>query len=143
MTLTELLIGLTILAILTGLAAPAAVQLADRLAVEHQAARILAAYQQARTIALTAMAPVRLAVAADRMTIHRLGAGVGPADSVLAWEAAGPARDGVALRTAPGPVLFAPSGITTGAGNGRYELEKGGVRRAVVASRLGRLRIER
>jgi len=142
-TFGELLVGLAVCGVLAALAVPPAARLADRLAVEHEAGRVIAAYQRARNTAWTAMAPVRLSITPARITIVRLRTTGGASDSTVVVDEPGPELSGVALAATPGPVVFAPSGLTVGAANGRYQLERGSVRRAVVVSRLGRLRVER
>ena len=138
-TLAELVLGLVFLGVLTGIGVPRVVTLADRLAVERQAGAILTAYHQARLAAVTRGQLVRLSIASSRMTIYSLQG----SDSVLIWEAAGPVADGVELVSAPAPAVMAPSGLTIGVANGRYVLQRGGIVRTLVASRLGRLRVSR
>ena len=138
-TLAELALGLSILGVLVGIGVPRVVTLRDRLAVERQAGAILTAYHQARLAAITRGQLVRLSIAPSRLAVHALQA----ADSVLLWEAEGPAADGVELVSAPAPAVFAPSGVTMGVANGRYVLRRGDIVRTLVASRLGRLRVSR
>jgi len=142
-TLGELLTGIVIIGIITGLGVPNAVALGDRLAVERQTAAVMHGYQHARLAALTTLQPARLTVRPERMTVYLLGSRGGVPDSSLAWEAPGVAGQGVVLRSSPGPVTIVPSGLATGVANGRYILEKGGISRTLIVSRLGRLRIER
>ena len=117
-TLAELALGLSILGVLVGIGVPRVVTLRDRLAVERQAGAILTAYHQARLAAITRGQLVRLSIAPSRLAVHALRV----ADSVLLWEAEGPAADGVELVSAPAPAVFAPSGVTMGVANGRYVL---------------------
>jgi Tfp pilus assembly protein FimT len=142
-TLAELLTGIVIIAVLTGLGIPNAMALADRLAVERQAAVVMHGYQRARLAALTSLQPARLTVQPDRTTVYLLSDRSGTRDSTLAWDAPGPASEGVMLRSSPGAVTIVPSGLAIGAGNGRYVLERGRISRSLVASRLGRLRVDR
>ena len=142
-TLAELLTGIVIIAIIAGLGIPNAMALGDRLAVERQAAAVMHGYQRARLAALTSLQPARLTVRADRTTVYLLLDRSGTRDSILAWDAPGPASEGVMLRSSPGPVTIVPSGIAIGVGNGRYVLERGRISRSLVASRLGRLRVDR
>lgn len=142
-TLAELLTGIVLIAIMTGLGIPSAMALGDRLAVERQAAAVMHGYQRARLAALTSLQPVRLTVRPDRTTVYLLWDRSGTRDSTLAWDAPGPASAGVMLRSSPGPVTIVPSGLAIGVGNGRYVLERGRISRSLVASRLGRLRVDR
>lgn len=142
-TLAELLTGIVIIAVITGLGIPNAMALGDRLAVERQAATVMHAYHRARLVTLTSLQPARLTVRPDRTTVYLLSDRSGTRDSTLAWDAPGPASEGVVLRASPGPVTIVPSGLAIGVGNGRYVLERGRVSRSLVASRLGRLRVDR
>jgi Tfp pilus assembly protein FimT len=142
-TLTELLTGIIIIAVVAGLGIPSAVALGDRLAVERQAAAVMEGYQRARLAALVSLQTARLTVRPDRTTVFLLSNHPGVPDSTLAWDRPGPSSDGVMLRSSPGPVTIGPSGIAIGVGNGRYVLERGRASRSLVASRLGRLRIDR
>lgn len=142
-TLGELLTGIVIIGILTGLAVPNAVALGDRLAVERHTATVMQGYQRARLAASGSLQPARLTVGPDRIAVYLLGDRAGEPDSTLAWEAPGPASDGVLLRLSPGPVTIVPNGLATGVANGRYVLERGRASRSLIASRLGRLRIDR
>lgn len=135
-TLLELLAALVIMGIVAGLAVPGATRFRDRLLVEHHTHAVITAYQRARLAALLGSARSVLHIEPDRLDVYVLHG----SDSVLVWQAPGPASDGVAL-TGPARTAFAPAGITMGLANGTYVLVRGGVSRTVVASRLGRLRV--
>lgn len=137
-SLVELVVVVVLAGFGAGLAVPGVVGLRDRLAVEHQTAKVITFYQRARATALTASRPVVLYLTPDRMSAFAVAGG----DSVLAWSEPGPSEGGVGL-AGPRRVVFAPSGITMGVANGRYVLDRGGVSRTLVASRLGRLRVMR
>lgn len=138
-SLPELLVTLGVVGLAITLATLRLAALGDRFAVEAATADLLIAYQRARLTALGSAEPVRFEFAATRTTAWSLGI----ADSSLAWTLPGPAARGVTLVESPGPVVMTPAGVTMGVANGRYVLERGGTRRAVVASRLGRLRVSR
>lgn len=139
-TLLELLVVLVIIGILAGTVVPGAASLSDRLAVEHEAARLLVAYRSAW---LTARVQHRLAllrITPDSLVI-RTTTSAGAPDTVLAWLAPGPASAGVTLSSGPHTTIFAPNGIAMGVANARHVLERGRASRQVVVSRLGRVRV--
>ncbi|HEV8195513.1 MAG TPA: prepilin-type N-terminal cleavage/methylation domain-containing protein [Gemmatimonadales bacterium] len=139
-TLFELLVVLAIVGILAGLIVPSAASLADRLAVEHEAGRLLVAY---RTAWLTARTQQRLAIlriTPDSLAIRTVS-GAGAPDTVLTWLEAGPLAAGVLLQSPPHTAVFAPNGVAMGLSNIRHVLARGGASRDVVVSRLGRVRI--
>lgn len=140
LSLLELVCALVVAGLLLGLAVPRAIALRDRLVVERHTAGILAAWQRARTAAMLGSRRAVLHVQPERLsvwTVRRNG------DSSLVWAGPGPARDGVLLTAAVPRVVFAPTGLTVGVANGRYDLDRGRIRRTVVAARLGRVRVER
>lgn len=139
-TLLELLVVLVIIGIIVGMVVPSSASLADRMAVEHEAGRLLVAYRSAW---LTARAQHRLAllsVTSDSLAIRTVS-GAGAPDTVLAWLAPGPGLAGVSIQGAPHTTVFAPNGAAMGFANTRHVLSKGGASRQVVVSRLGRVRV--
>lgn len=139
-TLIELLVVLVVVGLMAGIVVPGAASLADRMAVEHEAARLLVAYRSAW---LTARVQHRLAllrVTADSLVIRTVS-GAGAADTVLTWLATGPGLAGVTVTGAPHTTVFAPNGMAMGFANTRYVLSKRGASRQVVVSRLGRVRV--
>lgn len=139
-TLFELLVVLAIVGILAGMVVPGAASLADRLAVEHEAGRLLVAY---RTAWLTARTQQRLAIlriTPDSLAIRTVSS-AGANDTALAWLQVGPVGAGVLLRSGTHTAVFAPNGVAMGLSNARHVLVRGRVRRDVVVSRLGRVRI--
>lgn len=140
-TLLELLIVLTIVGVIAGVVVPSAASMADRLTVEHEAARMLVAF---RTAWLTARVQHRLAllrITSDSLAIRTVGSAGSP-DTVLAWVAPGPAAAGVMLRSPARTAIFAPDGMAMGFANATLVLERGRAVRRVVVSRLGRVRIQ-
>jgi len=139
-TLLELLIVLVVIGLLAGIVAPSAGSLADRLAVEHEAGRLLVAYRSAW---LTARVQHRLAllrVTADSLAIWTVSSAGAP-DTLLAWLAPGPGLAGVSIQGAPHTTVFAPYGAAVGLANTTHVLGRGKASRQVVVSRLGRVRV--
>lgn len=139
-TVLELVFVLAIIGVLAGVVAPGATYFADRLAVEHQAARILSAYRAAW---LTARMQHRLAllrITADTLAIRTV-LSAGAVETTLVWMTTGPVAAGVALTSPSHTTVFAPDGVAMGLSNTSHKLQKGGAKRQVVVSRLGRVRI--
>jgi prepilin-type N-terminal cleavage/methylation domain-containing protein len=139
-TLLELLVVLVIIGLVAGMLVPGTASLSDRLAVEHEATRLVVAYRSAW---LTARVQHRLAllrVTSDSLAILTVS-GAGAPDTLLAWLAAGPGLAGVALQSAAHTTVFAPDGVAMGFANTRHVLQRGSARRQVVVSRLGRVRV--
>ncbi len=139
-TLLEMLMVLVVIGLLAGMVIPGAASLADRLAVEHEAARLLVAYRSAW---LTARVQHRLAllrVTTDSLAIWTVSSAGAP-DTVLAWLAPGPAQAGVSIQGVPHTTVFAPFGAAMGFANTRHVLGRGSASRQVVVSRLGRVRV--
>ncbi len=114
--------------------------LADRIAVEHEAARVLVAH---RTAWLTARSRHRLAllrITSESLAV-RIVASAGEPDTTLVWLAPGPALAGVQLASAPHTTVLGPDGVAMGLANFTHVLTRGGVTRRVVVSRLGRVRV--
>ena len=140
-TLIELLVVLTIVGLLAGTALPNAAALADRLMVEHEAARVLVAYRSAW---LTARVQHRLAllrVSGDSLAIRTVPSAGSP-DTTLSWLAPGPSVAGVRLLSPAHTTVFGPDGMAMGFANTTLVLERGRAVRRVVVSRLGRVRIQ-
>jgi type II secretion system protein H len=139
-TMLELLVVLAIVGLLAGVVVPGAGAQADRLAVEHQAARFLTAYRAAW---LTARVQQRLAilrVTEDSLAIRTVSSAGAP-DTLLTWLEPGPAAAGVEMRSPPHTIVFTPDGIAIGLANARHVLVRGRAVRQVVVSRLGRVRV--
>lgn len=138
-SLLELLLALALLGILVALGGQRLGTVRDALAVDAAVTDIRLTYQRARLEALRTASPVRFEITPGRITGWRLTG----RDSVRAWSVPGLGRHGVMVREGVGRVLMSPAGITLGVANGRYVVERGSARRAVIASRLGRLRVAR
>lgn len=139
-TLLELLLVLVIVGLLAGMVVPGAATLADRLAVEHEAARLLVAYRSAWLAARVQHRLALFRVTADSLAIWTVSSAGAP-DTVLAWLGPGPALAGVSIQGAPHTTVFAPYGAAMGFANTRLVLGRGNASRQVVVSRLGRVRI--
>ena len=139
-TLVELVITLALVGLLAAVVVPGSAALTDRLAVEHQALRILLAYRSAWGAALSQQRLAILRITPDSLAIRTVR-NAGSPDTTLAWLAPGPAAAGVTLTSPPNSSVFGPDGVGLGLSNTRHVLTRGGVTRQVVVSRLGRVRI--
>jgi len=138
-TLTELLVVLAVLACLAALAVPPAAGLLAGVYTERAARELMAAHRIARFTAIMRSRPTLLAVDADSLVVRVLYG----RDTAAVWRGAGPASLGVSLEGPAYPLAFAPTGLPRGVANATYTLERGSIRRQVIVSRLGRLRIAR
>jgi prepilin-type N-terminal cleavage/methylation domain-containing protein len=139
-TLFELLLVLVLVGILAGMVIPGSASLADRLAVEHQAARLLVAYRSAWVTARMQQRLALLEISADTLAIRTVQSAGSP-DTLLAWLAPGPSVAGVALTSPSHTSIFGPDGLAMGLANTTHVLVKGSATRKVVVSRLGRVRV--
>ena len=139
-TLIEILVVLVVIGLVAGMVVPGAGAHADRLLVEHEAARLVAAYREAWLTARARQCLAILRVTGDSLAIRTVS-GAGAADTALAWLAPGPAAAGVALRSPPHTSVFGPDGVAMGLANARHVLTRGRASRSVVVSRLGRVRV--
>ena len=137
--LLELLMVLAIIGLIAGMVIPGSAALADRVAVEHQVARVVTAYRSAWVAARMRQQLAILRVSADTLAIHTVPY-AGHPDTSLAWLATGPRLAGVALAGAHTSV-FGPDGLGLGLTNATHVLSKGNAVRRVVVSRLGRVRV--
>ena len=139
-TLLELVIVLALIGLLAGIVIPGSAVLADRLAVEQQAARLLTAYRSAWVTARMQQRLAILRISADTLAIRTVRTADDP-DTLLAWIAPGPSVAGVALSSPAHTSVFGPDGLGLGLANTSHVLVKGNATRKVVVSRLGRVRI--
>ena len=137
--LLDLTLALVVAGLLVGIGMPTLRAPLDRLAVERAALEIAGAHGRARIAAVIHNTVTHLVVRSDSLLIT-----VGRApDTTRLWSAPGPAIAGVAL-SAPGyAITFQPAGISFGFSNASFDLTRGGARRSVIVSRLGRVRIVR
>jgi prepilin-type N-terminal cleavage/methylation domain-containing protein len=139
-SLLELIVVLAIIGLLAGVVAPGAAQLRDRLAVEHEAGRILSAYRAAWLTARTQHRLVVLRITPDSLAIRTVRSAGAP-DTTLSWLGPGPTAGGVDLPSGAHSTVFGPDGVAMGLSNTSHRLRKGSAGRQVVVSRLGRVRI--
>jgi Tfp pilus assembly protein FimT len=138
-TLTELLVVLAVIACLAALAVPSAAGLLAGVYTERAARELMAAHRIARFTAIMRRRPTLLVVGVDSLLVRVLDG----RDTAAVWRGAGPASLGVSLEGPAYPLAFAPTGLPRGVANATYTLERGSIRRQVIVSRLGRLRIAR
>ncbi len=138
-TLPELLVAISIVALVLGIAAPRLSEPLDALAVEHAASEIAGAHARARVAAVVESRITLLHITADSLTMETVEPG-GPARR---WSMPGPGRFAVSMTGAARTLTFSPTGVTMGFSNASWTLTKGSATRRVVISRLGRVRIER
>ena len=136
-SLAELLLTLAVTGILLGIALPRLSVILDGIEVQSAAARLVAAHQRARMLAVTRGRVLVLSVRPDSVTISPRGSGA------PLWSEPGPAAGYVAIEGTPRQFTFSPEGITLGLSNATLRLSRGSATRAVVVSRLGRVRITR
>jgi len=132
-TLLELLVVLTILAILSGVSLPALLGMRDRITVRLAAVDAARTLADARTVALTASR--RTAVRIDQVT-NTLTVVSGP-DTIRTLRLN---EYGVQLRTTRDTIAFGPTGIGWGAATATLTLTRGSASSALAVSRLGRIR---
>jgi len=123
--------------VLFAIALPRLAVILDAIEVRTAASHIAAAHQRARMMAVTKGQVLVLSVQQDTVTIHRRG------EDPLLWSESGPAAEGVTLDGAPRQFTFSPEGLTFGLSNATLRLSRNSATRAVVVSRLGRVRITR
>jgi len=139
-TLLELIIVLALLGLLAGMVIPGSAALSDRVAVEHQAARLLTAYRSAWVTARMQQRLAILRISADTLAIRTVRGASDP-DTLLAWIAPGPSSAGVTLASPAHTSVFGPDGLGLGLANTSHVLVRRNATRKVVVSRLGRVRI--
>lgn len=134
-TLLEVLIAITLMAIVTAAALPRWSRVQDRLAVARASSRAASFYHVARYAAIMRAQRVRLEFGATELRAVYEGV----RDSVfLRWP--GPAQDGVALAVSRPVIRIAANGLGHGAANTRLILRRGAAADTLTTSRLGRLK---
>jgi len=135
-TLTEMVVVLAVVALLTTFVVSRLVPLVDWIAADGAARDMTTALAVTRTAAVLRGVRARLRIAADSLRIDREGA--------TGWEPyarwAGPASAGVSLTVSNPEVVFSPLGIAWGLGNTRIVLRRGSQVETITTSRLGRVR---
>jgi type IV fimbrial biogenesis protein FimT len=135
-TLLELVVVLSLVGVLLSIALPRLDRLHDSITVERAAQEIVSAHQRARILAIARSRSTVLTVGPNQLSIQLRGA-----DTI--WSTSGPQAMGVSLSGPPRTMTFSPVGMTMGLSNATFNLTRGSAIRAVVVSRLGRLRIVR
>jgi prepilin-type N-terminal cleavage/methylation domain-containing protein len=138
-TLFELLLVVSIVALLLASALPRAGHLLDSITVEQAAQRLAAAHARARILAVVQSRVALLLIRPDSVTLRLIQG----RDTTTVWTAAGPSAAGVTLTGPARTIVFSPIGMTTGVSNATYVLVRGPARRQLIISRLGRVRIVR
>jgi Tfp pilus assembly protein FimT len=136
MTLVELVVVLTILAVLTSLSLARLIPLVDWIKTDGAARRVTTALAVTRSAAILRGTRAQLLISADSLRIDREG--------LAGWEPfarwAGPASAGVSLTVSNPEVVFGPLGIAWGLSNTRIVLTRGSQIETITTSRLGRVR---
>jgi Tfp pilus assembly protein FimT len=140
--LVELVVALSLLAILTALAAPSLIGAWRDAALEAAAEELAGAVGHGRLLAIALNAPVCVAVGGGHVRFEAATAG-GCGGAVLAAPGAQPIRlAGGALVSAPGPdVVFSPLGAATPAGSYTVTDPASGRTRRVVVAVSGRVSV--
>jgi Tfp pilus assembly protein FimT len=136
-SLSELALILALGGILLGIAVPRLAGGLDRIEVGAAASHIAAAHARARLMAITEGKVLVLSVDSLTVTIRPRGL------ATVLWSEAGPLSSGVSLAGPSRTFTFSPAGFSLGLSNATLRLSRGVATRAVIVSRLGRVRIVR
>jgi prepilin-type N-terminal cleavage/methylation domain-containing protein len=134
-TLPEVLLVLAVVGILLAFAVPSLTRTVDGIEVTAAAARLIAAHQRARMMAIARNQALVLSVDSDQLAIHQRGS------MTPLWSEPGPAASRVSIAGTPRRFTFVPEGLTLGLSNASLQLARGASHRTVVISRLGRIRL--
>ncbi len=137
MSLIEVLLVIVLLGLMVLITVPHLERPLATITVENEVQRLARAHMRARMLALTSSQVAVLQIRPDSITIVLVAQG----DTTVRWQEAGPAARQVALSGPSHAILVAPTAIGLGVSNGTWTVEYHGVRRSMVLSRLGRLRI--
>ena len=132
-TMLEMVVVLSIVAIIAGVSLPAMLGMRDRITVRLAAVDAARTLADARSVALTASR--RTAVRIDQAT-NTLTVVSGP-DTIRTLRLN---EYGVQLRTTRDSIAFGPTGIGWGAAAATLTLTRGGASTSLAVSRLGRIR---
>ncbi len=135
-TLPELLLALSLLLLLAGLAAASIGRAVAASAIRQSRADGLAAIHRARQIAIALGAASSLTLEPEGWTIRAI---IGSGDSTVI-RMAGPSRHGVTVDGMNTPLSFGAAGIATGFANRTIVFRRSGLDQQIVISRLGRIR---
>lgn len=134
-SLVEFVLVVAVAGLLFGIALPHLSGTLDRIEVGAAANHLAAAHQRARMMAIARGQVLVLSVDSARLAIQPRG------QATILWSEEGPAAGGVALAGPARQFTFSPEGLTLGLSNATLRLARRSASRAVVVSRLGRLRI--
>ena len=135
-TITELVVCLAVIGLVTALALPRLAGWLDWIAVDTAATRITTALAVARNAAVAQGTRARVVIAADSLRIDRWnGTEWQPFDR---WP--GPADAGVRLDVSEPVVTFGATGLGWGLSNTRVVLRRGSQTETITTSRLGRVK---
>ena len=129
----EMVVVLSIVAIIAGVSLPAMLGMRDRITVRLAAVDAARTLADARSVALTASR--RTAVRIDQAT-NTLTVVSGP-DTIRTLRLN---EYGVQLRTTRDSIAFGPTGVGWGAATATLTLTRGGASTSLAVSRLGRIR---
>ena len=132
-TMLEMVVVLSIVAIIAGVSLPAMLGMRDRITVRLAAVDAARTLADARSVALTASR--RTAVRIDQAT-NTLTVVSGP-DTIRTLQLS---EYGVQLRTTRDSIAFGPTGIGWGAASATITITRGRASTALAVSRLGRIR---
>jgi type II secretory pathway pseudopilin PulG len=136
-SLTETVLVLAVLGILSGIALPRLAGTLDTIEVDAAANHLVAAHQRARIMAITRSQVLVLTVENSRVAIRQRQ------PELPLWSEEGPSVRRVTLTGPAREFIFSPEGITLGLSNATLQLARGNAHRSVIVSRLGRIRIVR
>lgn len=135
-TLVEILLVLTILAVVVAVGVPRLGPAFDRIATDGAARDVTTAIAVARAAAVLQGTRARLRIGTDSLRVDREGP--------LGWEPyarwPGPGAAGVALQVTNPEIVFGPLGLGWGLANTRVELRRGSQIETITTSRLGRVK---
>lgn len=132
-TVTELLIVLSVTAILAGISLPAMLGMRDRITVRLAAVDTARALADARAAALTAARRTAVHIDARSNTVTVYSG----ADTIRTLHLD---EYGVRLRTTRDSIAFGPTGIGWGAATATITITRGRASTALAVSRIGRIR---
>ena len=136
-TLLELLVTMIVLGVVVSTVGWTAARWSNRARVDAAAGVLLDAYRRTQSVARAWGRPAELVVTGDSLVIRA----VWLSESTEVWRAPGPVQSGVSLTPPLHVAAYLPSGLAAGPANVSHVLQRGTVRRQVIVSRLGRVRV--
>ena len=134
-SLVELMLVVAVAGLLLGIALPRLSGAVDRIEVQSEANRLVAAHRRARIMAVTRSQVLVLTIDSANLDIRPRG------QASPLWSEDGPAAARVTLEGPARQFTFSPVGFTLGLSNATLRLSRGSARRTIVISRLGRVRL--